>query len=121
MLEPHHGEIRPPLDRAVRANPKDARPIGDLEIPSKVSWLRCLRLDPVVVLGLEADDPPGPVAEVEQERPIERAEVPDKGGIEPSRGMLEADLGYRAGRVRPPGVEGPVGEPEVGCQIAEQV
>src|SRR5439155_8871808 len=115
------GETGPPLDRAVRANPKDARPIGDLEIPSKVSWLRCLRLDPVVVLGLEADDPPRPVAEVEQERRIERAQVSDVNRIEPSGGVLEADLGRRAGRVRPPSVDGSVSESEVGCQIAEQV
>ena len=35
--------------------------------------------------------------------------------------MGEADVGDGAGRVRPPGVDGPVGQPEVGGQVAEEV
>ena len=36
VLEPHHGEVRPALDRVGRPRPEGARPLGDLEIPPEV-------------------------------------------------------------------------------------
>ena len=68
-----------------------------------------------------ADDPLRPVAEVEHERGVEGAEAVQVGGIEAARRVREADLGDGAGRVRPPGVDGPVGQLEVGGQVAEEV
>jgi hypothetical protein len=81
-------------------------------------WLRPVH---VVVRGHHTDDPVGAVAEVEHERDVERDEVAEPGRIEPTRRVREADLARGAGHVRPPRVDGPVGEPEVGGQVAEQV
>ena len=61
------------------------------------------------------------MSNVEHERDVEREEIAEPGRIEPPRRMREADVAHRAGSIRPPGVDGAIGEPEVGGQVAEEV
>ncbi len=110
-----------PVDRVDRPRPEVARPLEDLQISREAARLRDLAFDSLVVLGVEADDPMRPVVEVEHERHIERAEASEVAAIETARRVREADVAHGARRVRPPGVDGPVGEPEVGGQVAEEV
>ena len=62
-----------------------------------------------------------PVARVEHDRDIERAEAVEERRIESARRMREADFAHGAGRVRPPVVDGPVGLLHVSSQIAEEI
>jgi len=41
--------------------------------------------------------------------------------VETARRVLEANVAHCAGNIRPPGANGPIGEPEVGSEVAEQV
>ena len=61
------------------------------------------------------------MSDVEHERDIEREEIAEPGRIEPPRRVREADVAHRTGSIRPPGVDGAIGEPEVGGQVAEEV
>ena len=74
-----------------------------------------------MVLGVDGDDPLRPVAEVEHERRVEGAEAVEVGRVEAAGRVREADVAHGAGRVRPPRVDGAVGQPEVGGQVAEEV
>ena len=121
VLEPHHGEIRLPLEYVDRSRSEGARPFRDLSITREVARLRSLRLAPLVVLGRDADDSLRPIVEVEHERRIERAQAVEVRRIEATRRVREAHVGHGARCIRPPGVHGPVGEPEVARQVAEQV
>jgi hypothetical protein len=121
VLQPHHGQLRPARDGVGRSRPEGARPLGHLEVPPEVAWLRHLRLGPLVVRGGDGHGPLGAVAQVEHERGVEGPEAVEVGRVEPARGVGEADLGHGAGRVRPPGVDGAVGQPGVGGQVAEEV
>jgi hypothetical protein len=120
MLEPHHKEVGS-VDRVDRSGLEDARPLGDLQITRKPARLRFPPLDALVVFGVDAQDPSRPVAEVEHEREVEGDEVAEVGPIETPRRVREADVAHRAGHVRPPGVDGPAGEPKVGGKVAEEV
>src|SRR5439155_26545585 len=108
------------VDRFERSRLEDTRCLRDLHITRKAAWLGLPPLGPLVVSGDETDDPAHSLAEVEQERRIEPDEVSDVRTIETSGGVLKADLAYRAGRLRPPCVDGSIGESKVGCQVAEQ-
>ena len=110
-----------PLTASIAPGPKTLDVSATSQVPRQPARLRCLRLVPLVVLGVDADDPLRAVAEVEHERNVERDEVAEVGRIEPPGRVREADVAHGAGRVRPPGVDGPVGEREVGGQVAEQV
>jgi hypothetical protein len=68
-----------------------------------------------------AEDPLGTVGEVENERDIESDEVAEPHRIEASRRVRKADVDDRAANVGPPRVDGVVGEPEVGGQVADEV
>ena len=121
MLEPHHGETSLLLDLVDRPRPEDARPIGDLDVSPEVARLRCLRLGPFVVLGIEADDPLFPVTKIEDEHCIERPQAIEIPGIETAGRVLEADSGHRAGRVGHPCTQDAVRQLELAGQIAEEV
>ena len=73
------------------------------------------------MLRVDAQDPSRPVAQVEHERHIERPEAVEVGRVEPPRRVREANVAHGPRCIRPPGVDGPVGEPEVARQVAEQV
>jgi hypothetical protein len=69
-----------------------------------------------VILDVDGDK-----TAVELEQRVEGAEAVQVGGIEPPRRVREANVDDPARRVRPPGVRGAVGEPEVGREVAEEV
>jgi hypothetical protein len=112
MVEPDVDEIGP-VDRSDRLRSEGVRRRGDLEVPRQSTRLR--RLPPVhVVVGRDhAEDPLGAVAEVEDERDVERDEIAEPRRIEAPWRVREADAHDRSGHVRPPRVDGPVGEREV--------
>ena len=120
MLEPHHGEIALPFDRVGRPRVEDGRTIGDLEVAPQVGRLRGLRLGALVVLDVDGDDPLRSVAEVEYERGVERPEAVEVRGIR-RPGECAKRTSQTTGRIRPPGVDGPVGQREVGGEVAEEV
>ncbi len=120
MVEPDVDELGS-VDRVDRLRREDARLVGDLAVPRQPARLRRLRPVHLLVRGHDAEDPLRAVAEVEHERGVERDEVAEEGRIEPPGRVREADVDDRTGRVGPPGVDGPVGEPEVGGKVAEEV
>src|SRR4029077_2300526 len=83
--EPHHGEIRPPLEYVDRSRGEGARRFRDFPITREVARLRSLRLAPLVVLGRDADDSLCPIVELEHERRIERAQAVEVRRIEATR------------------------------------
>ena len=111
-----------PVDRVDRTRSEERPTVGDLAVPRQPvpASVVCGPVH-VVVGGDDADDPLGVVAEIEYERDVPRDEVAEPGRIEPARRVREADLGHSAWRIRPPRVDGAVGEPEVGGQVTEQV
>ena len=74
-----------------------------------------------MVLHIDGHDRLRPVAALQHERGVEGAEAVQVRRVEAPGRVLEADLPHRAGRVGPPGVHGPVGEREVGGEVAEEV
>jgi hypothetical protein len=120
VLERHHGKLRP-VDCLDRPRLEGARPRGDLQLPREPAGFPCRARGRLVVLRVERDDTPGPVADVEHERDVEIAEASEVRGIEAARRVREADLGDRAGRVRPPCVDGFVCKLEIRGEVAEEI
>ena len=110
-----------PLTASIASGPKKPDVSVISQVPRQPARLRWLPPVHLVVRGHDADDPLCPVPEIEHERDVERDEVAEPGRIEPPRRVREADVAHGARHVGPPRVDGPVGEPEVGRQVAEQV
>jgi hypothetical protein len=72
-----------------------------------------------VISHIDPQHPPGSVVEIQDKGDIEGTEAVQVGEIEPARRMGEAHLAHRAGGIRPPWVNPPVGRLEVGGQVAE--
>ena len=110
-----------PLTASIASGPK----APDVSVISRYRGqsrrLRRLRSVDVVVPGHETEDPLRAVAELEHERDVERDEVAEPRRIETARRVREADVDDASRHVRPPRVDGPVGEREVVGQVAEEV
>ena len=74
-----------------------------------------------MVLDVDGDYPPGPIAYVEDERDIELPQTAEVRPVEAARRVRKTHLAHRAGRIGPPGSDGPVGDREVAREVAEDV
>ena len=99
VVEPDVDELGP-VDGVERPGHEQARPVGDLAVARQPARLRWLPPVDVVVRRDDADDPLRSIAEVENERDVERDEVAEPGRIETPRRMREADGAARC-RARP--------------------
>ena len=116
------GASSAPVDRVRSPGREDARPVGDLAVarqPARLRELRACSRRGIAVTTPTIPCVPSPRSSTNATSNATR--LPSQAGSSRPGECAKRTSRHGAGRVRPPRVDGPVGEREVGGQVAEEI